>query len=47
MEIFYLRLRHRIQVTEEIMSIAQIAQMIASETIVEDIKQIPIHQVTH
>ncbi|MCA0147747.1 MULTISPECIES: stage V sporulation protein AA [Bacillaceae] len=45
--ILYIRLRHRVQVREESMvKLSQLAQIIASETIVEDIKEIPIHQVT-
>ncbi|QHE62058.1 stage V sporulation protein AA [Rossellomorea vietnamensis] len=45
--ILYIRLRHRVQVRDESMvKLSQLAQIIASETIVEDIKEIPIHQVT-
>ncbi|UXH44582.1 stage V sporulation protein AA [Rossellomorea vietnamensis] len=45
--ILYIRLRHRVQVREESMvKLSQLAQIIASEAIVEDIKEIPIHQVT-
>ncbi|CAN7339152.1 stage V sporulation protein AA [Rossellomorea sp. LjRoot5] len=45
--ILYIRLRHRVQVREESMvKLSQLAQIIASETIVEDIREIPIHQVT-
>ncbi|PFA63878.1 stage V sporulation protein AA [Bacillus sp. AFS015802] len=45
--ILYIRLRHRVQVREEsLVRLSQLAQIIASEHIVEDIKGIPIHQVT-
>ncbi|MCR8847007.1 stage V sporulation protein AA [Rossellomorea sp. SC111] len=45
--ILYIRLRHRVQVREESMvKLSQLAQIIASETIVEDVREIPIHQVT-
>ncbi|KPL59720.1 stage V sporulation protein AA [Rossellomorea vietnamensis] len=45
--ILYIRLRHRVQVREESMvKLSQLAQIIATETIVEDIREIPIHQVT-
>ncbi|WP_226673038.1 stage V sporulation protein AA [Rossellomorea aquimaris] len=45
--ILYIRLRHRVQVREESMvKLSQLAQIIAPEEVVEDIKDIPIHQVT-
>ena len=45
--ILYIRLRHRVQVREEsLVKLSQLAQIIAPEEVVEDIKDIPIHQVT-
>ncbi|MBN8190813.1 stage V sporulation protein AA [Bacillus sp. NTK074B] len=45
--ILYIRLRHRVQVREESMvRLSQLAQIIAPEEIVDNIKDIPIHQVT-
>ncbi|MBW3113387.1 MULTISPECIES: stage V sporulation protein AA [Bacillaceae] len=45
--ILYIRLRHRVQVREESMvKLSQLAQIIAPDEVVEDIKDIPIHQVT-
>ncbi|WP_201713376.1 stage V sporulation protein AA [Rossellomorea arthrocnemi] len=45
--ILYIRLRHRVQVREEsVVRLSQLAQIIAPENIVEDLRGIPIHQVT-
>ncbi|MCA1058261.1 stage V sporulation protein AA [Rossellomorea aquimaris] len=43
----YIRLRHRVQVREEsTVKLGQLAQIIAPEKSVEDIRNIPIHKVT-
>ena len=45
--IVYIRLRNRVQVKEEsLVKLHQLAQIIAPEHVLEELKQIPIHQVT-
>ncbi|WP_064090970.1 stage V sporulation protein AA [Rossellomorea aquimaris] len=45
--IVYIRLRNRVQVKEEsLVKLHQLAQIIAPEYVLEELKQIPIHQVT-
>ncbi|MGM0828206.1 MAG: stage V sporulation protein AA [Bacillota bacterium] len=45
--ILYIRLRHRVQVREEsTVKLGQLAQIIAPENFLEELRQIPIHQVT-
>ncbi|MEL3972408.1 stage V sporulation protein AA [Rossellomorea oryzaecorticis] len=46
-EIVYIRLRHRVQVkSESLVNLGQLAQIIAPEGVLEDLKRINIHQVT-
>jgi stage V sporulation protein AA len=45
--IVYIRLRHRVQVkSESLVNLGQLAQIIAPEGVLEDLKRINIHQVT-